>query len=148
MANVKPSVKSAAMMTLSASANPPAVVMGIIDDGIAFANERFRRILGGTIGSRVEHWWLQDGPYKPNFFPFLPLGSQNVPSGCELDKAQIDDLVRTFRATRPAPGTSGPLLPGDPEREAQRVRDVSGVPLPAPVVEHLREISLRTGVEL
>jgi Subtilase family len=69
------------------------VVIGIIDDGIAFAHERFRKIVSGSIETRVEHWWLQDGPYKPNFFPFLPLGSQNVPSGCELDKAQIDDLL-------------------------------------------------------
>ena len=35
-------------------------------------------------------------------------------------KRQIDDFLRTFRATRPAPGTHGPLIPGDPEREAER----------------------------
>src|SRR6185369_12928405 len=39
-------------------------------------------------------------------------------------KRQIDDLVRTFRATKPAPGTSGPLIPGDPERDAERIRSV------------------------
>src|SRR5262249_30276526 len=32
-------------------------------------------------------------------------------------KGQIDDLVRTLRRTPPAPGTKGPLVPGDPERE-------------------------------
>ena len=61
-------------------------------------------------------------------------------------KRQIDDFVRVFRATRPAPGTNGPLIPGDPEREAERVRSVSGVPLIMPVVEELRAISKKTGV--
>ena len=63
-------------------------------------------------------------------------------------KRQIDDLVRTFRRTRPAPGTDGPLIPGDPERECERVRSQSGVPLVAAVVEDLRDISKRTGIPL
>jgi len=57
--------------------NPTLVVMGIIDDGIAFAQEQFR--LGSK--TRVEYWWLQDG---------APLGS--VPYGRELNKAQINAL--------------------------------------------------------
>jgi LDH2 family malate/lactate/ureidoglycolate dehydrogenase len=55
-------------------------------------------------------------------------------------------LVR--RLTRPAPGTSGPLLPGDPEREYERGRRQDGVPLDAAVVEDLRDISKRTGIPL
>lgn len=61
-------------------------------------------------------------------------------------KRQIDDWIRTFRATRPAPGTSGPLIPGDPEREAENVRRQSGIPLVASVVDDLRAISQATGV--
>ncbi len=61
-------------------------------------------------------------------------------------KRQIDDLVRTFRATKPAPGTSGPLIPGDPEREAERIRSVEGIPLVGPVVEELLDVSRRTGI--
>ena len=30
--------------------------------------------------------------------------------------------TRAFRATKPAPATKGPLIPGDPEREAGQVR--------------------------
>src|SRR6266581_6671975 len=30
-------------------------------------------------------------------------------------KRQIDEYVRTLRKARPAPGTPGPLIPGDPE---------------------------------
>jgi LDH2 family malate/lactate/ureidoglycolate dehydrogenase len=63
-------------------------------------------------------------------------------------KRQIDDLVRTFRATKPAPGTNGPLLPGDPEREAERIRSKSGIPLVMPVVRDLEDVARRTGIPL
>jgi len=61
-------------------------------------------------------------------------------------KTQIDDLVRTLRATRPAPGTNGPLIPGDPEREAESERARTGIPLLPAVIEDLREVSRQTGV--
>lgn len=61
-------------------------------------------------------------------------------------KRQIDDYVRTFRATRPAPGTDGPLLPGDPERAAEAERARDGIPLVAPVVDELRDVAERTGI--
>src|SRR5881397_188898 len=61
-------------------------------------------------------------------------------------KRQIDDYIRVFRATKPAPGTSGPLLPGDPEREAEVLRRRNGVPLILPVVEELRDIAQKTGI--
>jgi LDH2 family malate/lactate/ureidoglycolate dehydrogenase len=63
-------------------------------------------------------------------------------------KRQIDDYVRTFRATKPAPGTNGPLLPGDPERAAENWRCKNGVPLVLPVVEELRDIAQKTGIPL
>ena len=61
-------------------------------------------------------------------------------------KSQTDDYIRTLRATRPAPGTGGPLIPGDPEREAEETRSRDGIPLVLPVVEELRDISRRTGI--
>src|SRR6266853_1049778 len=61
-------------------------------------------------------------------------------------KRQIDDYIRVFRATKPAPGTNGPLLPGDPEREAEVLRRKNGVPLVLPVVEELRDIAEKTGI--
>ncbi|MFT7676327.1 MAG: L-2-hydroxycarboxylate dehydrogenase (NAD+) [Planctomycetota bacterium] len=63
-------------------------------------------------------------------------------------KRQIDDLIRTLRGTRPAPGTEGPLLPGDPEREAEAERSVNGIPLVDAVVADLREMSTATGIPL
>jgi L-2-hydroxycarboxylate dehydrogenase (NAD+) len=63
-------------------------------------------------------------------------------------RGQIDELVRTLRATRPAPGTKGPLVPGDPERDAENERSVHGIPLLPAVVEELRDISRQTGIPL
>jgi LDH2 family malate/lactate/ureidoglycolate dehydrogenase len=54
--------------------------------------------------------------------------------------------VRVFRSTKPAPGTEGPLIPGDPEREAEAIRSKEGIPLIRPVVDELLDISRRTGI--
>ena len=61
-------------------------------------------------------------------------------------KRQIDDWIRTFRATKPAPGTTGPLIPGDPERLAEADRRITGIPLVPAVVEDLRFVAQQTGV--
>jgi hypothetical protein len=61
------------------------VVMGVIDDGIAFAQQRFRKVASGQVRSRVEYWWLQDGVYQ----------GQPLPFGRELDNAGIDALLTT-----------------------------------------------------
>jgi len=75
-------------------------------------------------------------------------GAMRVDGFIEADefKCQIEDYVRVFRATKPAPGTNGPLIPGDPEREAEQVRRKNGVPLILPVIEDLRDISRKTGI--
>jgi LDH2 family malate/lactate/ureidoglycolate dehydrogenase len=75
-------------------------------------------------------------------------GAMRIDGFIEADefKRQTDDFIRVFRATKPAPGTNGPLIPGDPERDAEKVRSKSGVPLIMPVVEELRVISKKIGV--
>lgn len=62
------------------------VVIGIIDDGIPFAHERFRKADGTT---RVESVWVQHGPAGN-----VPIGFDN---GFELAKAEIDNLLATCR---------------------------------------------------
>jgi hypothetical protein len=42
-------------------------------------------------------------------------------------KKQIDEWIKVFRNTKPAPGTNGPLIPGDPEREAEAIRSKEGI---------------------
>ena len=103
------------------------------------------------------------GPFTPPFALRQEIPARNVGKGIghffgamRIDgfidadefKRQVDDFVRTFRATKPAPGTSGPLIPGDPEREAEKVRTKEGVPLILPVVEELRAISKKIGIPL
>jgi L-2-hydroxycarboxylate dehydrogenase (NAD+) len=77
-------------------------------------------------------------------------GAMRIDGFMDVDsfKRQVDDYIRVFRATKPAPGTSGPLIPGDPEREAETVRRREGVPLILPIVEDLRDISRKTGIPL
>jgi LDH2 family malate/lactate/ureidoglycolate dehydrogenase len=77
-------------------------------------------------------------------------GALNIEGFIELEafKRQIDDWIRTFRQTAPAPGTEGPLIPGDPERRAEVARATEGVPVLVQVVESLRRISSETGVPL
>jgi LDH2 family malate/lactate/ureidoglycolate dehydrogenase len=112
-------------------------------------------VLCGALGGA--NW----GPFTPPFALRQEIPARSVGKGIghffgamridgfiEADefKRQIDDFVRTFRATKPAPGTNGPLIPGDPEREAEKVRSKEGVPLIMPVVEELRAISKKIGI--
>ncbi len=60
--------------------------------------------------------------------------------------SQIDDWIRTFRASRPVPGTPGLVIPGDPEREAEAARRASGIPLVPAVVNDLRAVARQSGV--
>jgi L-2-hydroxycarboxylate dehydrogenase (NAD+) len=101
------------------------------------------------------------GPFAPPFMLRLETPSRSVGKGIghlfgalridgfidpDAFKRQIDEWVRTFRATKPAPGTRGVVIPGDPERLAEAERRVTGVPLSPAVVTDLRDISARTGV--
>src|ERR1700686_2422185 len=101
------------------------------------------------------------GPFTPPFALRQEIPARSVGKGighffgalridgfmdADAFKRQIDDYVRVFRATKPAPGTNGPLIPGDPEREAERERRKNGVPLIMPIVEDLRTISRQTGI--
>lgn len=75
-------------------------------------------------------------------------GAMRIDGFIEPDdfKGQIDDWIRTFRATRAAPDTPGVVIPGDPEREAEKQRRRDGIPVLMPVVTDLREMSTVAGV--
>ena len=103
------------------------------------------------------------GPFVPPFALRQEIPTRSVGKGIGhffgalridafIDKAefkkQIDDLIRTLRTTRPALGTNGPLIPGDPEREAEKIRRREGIPLVTPVIDELRDISQQTGIAL
>jgi LDH2 family malate/lactate/ureidoglycolate dehydrogenase len=101
------------------------------------------------------------GPFAPPFALRLKIPGRSVGKGIghffgamridgfmdpDAFKRQTDDYIRVFRATKPAPGTTGPLIPGDPEREAEKLRREKGVPLIMPIIEDLRDISRKTGI--
>ena len=58
-------------------------------------------------------------------------------------KKQIDEWIHVFRNTKPALGTKGPLIPGDPEREAEAIRSREGITLMRPVINDLLDISAK-----
>jgi LDH2 family malate/lactate/ureidoglycolate dehydrogenase len=101
------------------------------------------------------------GPFAPPFalrqeFPSRSVGrgighffgALQIDGFIEKDefKRQVDDWIRVFRRTKPAPGTQGPLIPGDPEREAEALRSKEGIPLIEPVVNDLLDISQKTRI--
>jgi len=101
------------------------------------------------------------GPFPPPFPAHLPAPSRHVGLGVGhlfgalqisafIDplefRRQVDDWVRTMRGTRPAAGTTGPLIPGDPNRLAAEARREGGIPVIVSVVESLRRLSQATGV--
>jgi LDH2 family malate/lactate/ureidoglycolate dehydrogenase len=101
------------------------------------------------------------GPFVPPFALSDEIPSQSVGKGIghffgamridgfmESDefKRRIDEWVRVFRSTKAAPGTPGPLIPGDPEHEAEAIRAKQGIPLVPAVVNDLRDISTKTGI--
>ena len=61
-------------------------------------------------------------------------------------KSSFDDWIQVFRNTKPAPGTNGPLIPRDPEREAEAIRSKEGIPLINAVVDDLLDVSKKTGI--
>ena len=75
-------------------------------------------------------------------------GAMKIEAFIDVDefKRQIDDWIRTFRNAKPAPGTNGPLIPGDPERQAERIRQKEGIPLLVSVADDLRQLSQQTGI--
>jgi L-2-hydroxycarboxylate dehydrogenase (NAD+) len=91
-----------------------------------------QEIPGRSVGKGIGHFFGSlriDGFIEPDEF-----------------RRQIDDMVRTLRATRPAPGTNGPLIPGDPERQAEIERRREGIPLVPPVIADLRDVARKTGI--
>ena len=101
------------------------------------------------------------GPYVPIFPLGLPEPARVVGPGTghlfgalridgfddpDAFRARVDDWVRTMRAAAPAPGSAGPRVPGDPEREAEQDRQAHGIPLIPSVLQRLRALAYDCGV--
>ncbi len=63
-------------------------------------------------------------------------------------KKEVDEWVATMRRTKAQPGKPPVLIPGDPEREAYRLRMEEGIPVDRSVFASLQSIAAYIGIEL
>ena len=61
-------------------------------------------------------------------------------------KKRIDEWIEVFRNTKPAKGTGGVLIPGDPEHLEEAIRTKTGIPLLPAVIVDLRDVAKHTGI--
>lgn len=93
----------------------------------------FEEVPGKSVGKSIGH-----------FFGAMEIDGFEDP---DVFKKRIDHWIEVFRNTKPAAGHEAVLIPGDPEHEAERIRSKEGIPLIQAVVDDLREISKKTGIE-
>jgi L-2-hydroxycarboxylate dehydrogenase (NAD+) len=101
------------------------------------------------------------GPWVPPFVAFLPLAPNLVGEGIghffgamRIDafrpaqefKANMDCWIERFRAAKTVEGQEKVLIPGDPEREMEKIRMEAGIPLLQPVVEDLEQLAEKLSV--
>jgi LDH2 family malate/lactate/ureidoglycolate dehydrogenase len=102
------------------------------------------------------------GPWVPPFPAYVPMptgmpgkgvghffGAMRIDAFRPADefKHHMDKWIRRFRSATPAPGFEQVLIPGDPEREMEAERLANGIPLLPAVVEDLKTLAAKLGVE-
>lgn len=102
------------------------------------------------------------GPWAPPFPAYVPmpvnmpgeglghfLGAMRVDAFRPLAEFEehIDNWIRRFRSAKPAAGHEKVLIPGDAEREMEIIRRREGIPVFKSVVEDLKEVGVKMGVE-
>jgi LDH2 family malate/lactate/ureidoglycolate dehydrogenase len=103
------------------------------------------------------------GPWAPPFPAYVPM-PENMPGqglghffgAMRIDafrpadefKSHMDNWITRFRNAKTAEGYEKVLIPGDPEREAEAKRKVSGIPLYESVVEDLNRLGEQFGLKL
>jgi LDH2 family malate/lactate/ureidoglycolate dehydrogenase len=101
------------------------------------------------------------GPWVPPFVSFLEPPKNQVGKGIghflgaiRVDafrpagefKAEMDNWIHTFRNAETAEGQDRVLIPGDPERELTIEREKDGIPLHEQVVDDLKELGNKFGI--
>lgn len=102
------------------------------------------------------------GPWAPPFVSFLPLPPDPVGKGlghffgamrvdafrpADEFKDHMDTWISRFRNATPVEGQEKVLIPGDPEREMEADRRISGIPLLGPVVKDLGEVAMKFKID-
>ena len=103
------------------------------------------------------------GPWVPPFPAYVPMpdeqpgkgighffGAMRVDAFRPADdfKKNMDKWIKRFRSAKTVQGADKVLIPGDPEREMEAERMVNGIPLLKPVIDDLRFLGEKFGVEL
>ncbi|GEP94149.1 Ldh family oxidoreductase [Chitinophaga cymbidii] len=102
------------------------------------------------------------GPWAPPFVSFLPLPPDPVGKGlghffgamrvdafrpADEFKEHMDTWINRFRSAETVAGQEKVLIPGDPEREMEADRRISGIPLLEPVVKDLGEVAMKFKID-
>jgi len=100
-------------------------------------------------------------PWVPPFPAYVPMPAQQPGKGighflgamcidafrpAEEFKKDMDHWIRGFRNCRTIPGEEKVLVPGDPEREFEAIRNRDGIPLLTSVVEDLQSLAGKFGL--
>lgn len=102
------------------------------------------------------------GPWVPPFVSFLSPPADPVGEGighflgamrvdafrpAEEFKSHMDNWISRFRSAKTVAGQPQVVIPGDPERESESLRIKTGIPLNQKVVDDLKELAQKLGVD-
>lgn len=102
------------------------------------------------------------GPWAPPFVSFLPMPPDPVGKGlghffgamrvdafrpADEFKEHMDTWINRFRNADTVAGQEKVLIPGDPEREMETDRRITGIPVLAPVVKDLGEVAMKFKID-
>jgi L-2-hydroxycarboxylate dehydrogenase (NAD+) len=103
------------------------------------------------------------GPWVPPFPAYVPMpdeqpgkgighffGAMRIDAFRKADdfKMHMDKWIQRFRSAKSINENQKVIIPGDPEREIEKERMASGIPLLKPVVEDLKFIGEKFGINL
>jgi len=103
------------------------------------------------------------GPWVPPFPAYVPMPDEQPGKGIghffgamRIDafrpavefKQHMDKWIRRFRSAKTVEDQPKIIIPGDPEREMERVRIKNGIPLLKPVIEDLKFLGEKFNVQL
>lgn len=103
------------------------------------------------------------GPWAPPFPAYIAMpenmpgkglghffGAMRVDAFRPADdfKNNMDNWITRFRNAKPSDGNEKVLIPGDPEREMNEIRLISGIPLLDSVAQDLKDTGSKFGVDL
>src|SRR5690606_3174111 len=102
------------------------------------------------------------GPWVPPFPAYVPMPENQPGEGIghffgamRIDafrpgdefKKDMDQWIHRFKHAKTVAGQKRVYIPGEPEREMEKERKLNGVPLLQPVIDDLKTLSERFGVE-